>query len=260
MAEVLVFAGADEAGEFVADHIAVEVTSRPDFTLGVATGSTPLPVYRALARQAAAGVDFSRVRAFALDEYVGLPPGHPQSYREVVNAEVTVPLGLNPARVRVPDGGADGIATAGERYEQALAEHGGVDLQLLGIGTGGHIGFNEPGSSVGSRTRVKTLTTVTRADNARFFDQPDEVPIHCVTQGLGTILSARHLVLLAFGTAKAAAIAASVEGPVSASMPGSAIQLHPRVTVVLDEEAAGELANLEYYRYAQQHKPDWQGI
>jgi len=260
VAEVLVFDGADTAGAFVATHIADALDAAGAFTLGVATGSTPMPVYDALAAHAARGVDFSKMFAFALDEYVGLPAGHPEGYRAVIERSVTVPLGLNPERVNIPDGSLDNIETAGERYEEALTTHGGVDLQLLGIGTTGHIGFNEPGSSFGSLTRVKTLTERTRADNARFFASPEEVPIHCVTQGLGTILRARHLVLLAFGEGKAAAIAAAVEGPVTASLPGSAIQLHPHVTVVLDEAAASELRFGDYYRWAQDNKPSWQGI
>jgi glucosamine-6-phosphate deaminase len=260
LAEVVVFDSAATAGLFVADHIADALGSAPGFTLGVATGSTPSPVYEALTAHAARGVDFSSMFAFALDEYVGLPARHPQGYRAVIERSVTVPLGLNPARVHVPDGSLDSIETAGERYEEALIAHGGIDLQLLGIGTTGHIGFNEPGSSFGSLTRVKTLTERTRADNARFFASPDDVPIHCVTQGLGTILRARHLVLLAFGEAKAAAIAAAVEGPVTASLPGSAVQLHPHVTVVLDEAAASDLRFRDYYKWAQENKPAWQGI
>lgn len=260
MAEVLVFASAAKAGDFVADHIVGELATTPGFTLGVATGSTPMPVYEALSSRAARGVDFSTMFAFALDEYVGLPEGHPQGYRAVIENAVTVPLGMDPAKVHVPDGSAAAIETAGERYERALSDHGGVDLQLLGIGTTGHIGFNEPGSSFGSLTRVKTLTERTRADNARFFSSPREVPIHCVTQGLGTILRARHLVLLAFGEGKAEAIAAAVEGPVTASMPGSAIQLHPHVTVVLDEAAASQLKFRNYYKWAQDNKPAWQRI
>jgi len=137
---------------------------------------------------------------------------------------------------------------------------GGVDLQILGIGRTGHIGFNEPGSSLASLTRVKTLTEPTRLDNARFFDNPDDVPMHCITQGIGTILRARHLVLLAFGEAKAHAVAAAVEGPVSANQPGSAIQLHPHTTVIVDEAAASRLENLDYYRHAWANKPAWQGI
>lgn len=260
VAEVLVFDDADAAGRFVADHVAATVATEPRFTLGVATGSTPLPVYSALGEHAARGMDFSGMAAFALDEYVGLPEDHPQRYRAVIDREVRAPLGLDPANVHVPDGSLVRIETAGERYEAALTRHGGVDLQLLGIGSTGHIGFNEPGSSFGSLTRVKTLAERTRADNARFFASPSEVPIHCVTQGLGTILRARHLVLLAFGESKAEAIAASVEGPVTASMPGSAIQLHSHVTVVLDEGAASRLSLREYYRWAQDHKPEWQGI
>ena len=140
------------------------------------------------------------------------------------------------------------------------SESGGVDLQLLGIGTDGHIGFNEPGSSFASLTRVKTLTEQTRADNARFFDSVDDVPMHCITQGLGTILRARHLVLLAFGEGKAEAVAGAVEGPVTASLPGSAIQLHPHATVVVDEAAASALRFADYYRYTFANKPDWQGL
>jgi glucosamine-6-phosphate deaminase len=260
VAEVIIVDSAEAAGRLVSDHIAEQVLIAPEFVLGVATGSTPLPVYRALARRKERGADFSRAFAFALDEYVGLPEDHPQSYRAVIDREVTQPLGFDPTRVSVPDGRAEGIETTGERYEAAIRARGGIDVQLLGIGTTGHLGFNEPGSSFGSLTRVKTLTEQTRADNARFFTSPDEVPIHCVTQGLGTILRARHLVLLAFGEVKAHAIAAAVEGPVTASQPGSAIQLHEHVTVVVDEAAASRLKHGDYYRWAQANKPAWQGL
>lgn len=260
MAEVVIVDTPAQGAELVADHIAAAVGDQPTFTLGVATGSTPLPVYGNLREHANAGLDFSHASAFALDEYVGLPPDHPQSYRSVIDREVTQPLGFEARNVHVPDGSAQGIETAGERYEADLVAHGGVDLQLLGIGATGHLGFNEPGSSFGSLTRVKTLTEQTRADNSRFFDSVDDVPLHCVTQGLGTILRARHLVLLAWGEGKAAAVAAAVEGPVSASMPGSAIQLHAHVTVVVDAAAAQSLKHLDYYRHAQRHKPHWQGI
>ena len=260
MAEVVILDSAAVAGQFVADHIVEQLQRDPAFTLGVATGSTPLPVYEALRAAARRGIDFSHMSAFALDEYVGLPAGHSESHRAVVDREVTSPLGLDPASVHVPDGSGTDIESAGERYERAIVEHGGVDLQLLGIGRTGHLGFNEPGSSFGSLTRVKTLTEQTRVDNARFFNSLDEVPIHCVTQGLGTILRARHLVLLAFGEGKADAVAAAVEGPVTASMPASAIQLHAHVTVVLDPAAASGLAFRDYYELAQERKPAWQGI
>jgi glucosamine-6-phosphate deaminase len=259
VAEVVIVPGREEAGALVADEIARLVRATPDTVLGLATGSTPLPVYEAL-RSRLTGVDVSRVRGFALDEYVGLDPRHPESYRSVIEREVVRPLGLDPDRVRVPDGRLDGIAEAGEAYERAISEAGGVDIQLLGIGTDGHIGFNEPGSSFASRTRVKTLTAQTRADNARFFDSPEEVPLHCITQGLGTILQARHLVLLAFGEGKAEAVAGAVEGPLTASLPGSAVQLHPHATVIVDEAAASRLRFAAYYRDTWENKPDWQGL
>jgi glucosamine-6-phosphate deaminase len=244
------------AGELAADVILALVARKPDAVLGLATGSTPLAVYQALA---ARGADLTDVRGFALDEYVGLPPGHPESYRAVITREVVEPLGLNPSLVRVP-GDRGPIETAGDDYERSIVAAGGVDLQILGIGTDGHIGFNEPGSSFESLTRVKTLTQQTREDNARFFASVDEVPVNCITQGLGTIRRAKHLLLLAFGEAKAEAIAAAVEGPVTASAPGSAIQLHPHVTVLVDEAAASRLSNIDYYRYAWANKPAWESL
>ena len=259
MAEIVIVPDSAAGGALVADEIVRLVRGIPDAVLGLATGSTPLPVYEAL-RSRLTGVDVSRVRGFALDEYIGIDPSHPESYRSVIAREVVEPLGLDPRRVRVPDGSLDGIQHAGEDYERAIIDAGGVDLQILGIGTDGHIGFNEPGSSFASLTRVKTLTEQTRADNARFFDSVDDVPRHCITQGLGTILRARHLVLLAFGESKADAVAGAVEGPLTASLPGSAIQLHPHATVVVDEAAASRLAHAGYYRYTFANKPDWQGL
>jgi glucosamine-6-phosphate deaminase len=260
MAEVMMVESAAQAGAIVADHIVAQVQKAPRFTLGVATGSTPLPVYNALAERVANGADLSHLRAFALDEYVGLPHGHPASYFTVVHETVTLPLRLDPQRVHVPDGSLAQIETAGERFEVLLASNGGVDLQLLGIGSSGHLAFNEPGSSFASRTRVKTLTKHTRHDNARFFDSIDDVPMHCVTQGIGTVLEARHLVLLAFGAHKAAVLAQAVEGPLTASLPASAIQLHPHCTVIVDAAAASELVHRDYYAWAQEHKPAWQEL
>jgi glucosamine-6-phosphate deaminase len=256
VAEVVILDDESAAAELAANAILDLVRRKPDTVLGLATGSTPLGIWLALA---ARGADLSNVRGFALDEYVGLPEGHPQSYRSVITREVVEPLGLDPDRVMVP-GHLGPIETAGDDYERAIRAAGGVDLQVLGIGTDGHIGFNEPGSSFESLTRVKTLTRQTREDNARFFASVDEVPVNCITQGLGTIRRAKHLVLLAFGEAKAKAIAAAVEGPVSASAPGSAIQLHPHVTVLVDGGAASELANAEYYRYAWANKPEWEAL
>jgi glucosamine-6-phosphate deaminase len=257
--EVIVEPTPDDVARVAADVVAGVVARRPDAVLGVATGSSPLGVYAELARRVADGrLDLSGVTAFALDEYVGLPPGHPQAYAAVVAREVTGPLRLDPARVHVPDGGADDLEAAAEEYERALADAGGVDVQLLGIGGNGHIGFNEPTSSFGSRTRIKTLTARTRADNARFFASPDEVPLHCLTQGLGTILGARRLLLVAQGEGKAAAVAAAVEGPLTSMCPGSALQLHPRATVVVDEAAAARLTLIDHYRHVHAAKPAWQ--
>ena len=259
MAEVVIVGNSNDAGELVADAIVQLIGRKPDAVLGLATGSTPLPVYQAMAGRAR-DLDLSRVSGFALDEYVGLPVSHAESYRSVITREVVEPLGLDPQRIHVPDGRTETIETAGADYERAIIAAGGVDLQILGVGTDAHIGFNEPGSSFASLTRVKTLTEQTRRDNARFFDSPDQVPMHCITQGLGTILRARHLVLLAFGEGKADAIAASLEGPLSAMVPGSAIQLHPHATVVVDEAAASKLKLADYYRYTYANKPGWQGI
>lgn len=259
MAEVIIVPGASQAGELVADHIAMLIRAERDVCLGFATGSSPLPVYQAL-RTRLRGVAVSEVRGFALDEYVGLDLGHPESYRSVLAREVVEPLGFDPGNISLPDGSIEHIETAGEAYEAAINAAGGIALQLLGIGTDGHIGFNEPGSSFASLTRVKTLTTQTRTDNARFFGSLAEVPMHCITQGLGTILRARHLVLLAFGQEKASAVARAVEGPLTTMVPASAIQLHPHVSVVVDEAAASELALAEYYRESWENKPEWQGL
>ncbi|MCW2875519.1 glucosamine-6-phosphate deaminase [Actinacidiphila oryziradicis] len=259
--EVVIVQDAVAGGELVAETIAALLKRKPDALLGVATGSTPLPVYQALAAQVrASAVDASRARICQLDEYVGLPAGHPESYRSVVLREVVEPLGLTEESFMGPDGSAEDIAAACADYDRALAEAGGVDLQLLGIGTDGHIGFNEPCSSLASRTRIKTLTRQTREDNARFFDTPDEVPHHVITQGIGTILDARHLVLLATGEAKAEAVALAVEGPLSALVPASALQLHPHATVVVDEAAASKLKLADYFRATYAAKPAWQGL
>ncbi|PPK68308.1 glucosamine-6-phosphate deaminase [Actinokineospora auranticolor] len=248
-------------GELAAGVIADLVTRKPDALVGVATGSSPLPVYAALAQRVRDGVtDVGRMRVCQLDEYVGLPPEHPQTYRAVIEEEVLRPLGLSAESFLGPDGTADDLPRACADYELALRDAGGVDLQLLGIGSDGHIGFNEPCSSFGSRTRVKTLTQQTRVDNARFFDSLDEVPWHVVTQGIATISEARHLVLVAAGESKAEAIALAVEGPLAAIVPASALQLHPHATVIVDEAAASHLKLADYYRTTYAAKPDWQRL
>lgn len=261
MTEVVLVENSDAAGELVAEAILRLVARRPDAVLGLATGSTPLPSYRALAAKTKAqSVDLSAVRGFALDEYVGIAADHPESYRSVITREVVEPLGLSPELVHVPNGSLEGIQTAGDSYEAEILAAGGIDLQILGIGRTGHVGFNEPGSSLASLTRTKTLTEHTRIDNARFFDSVDDVPVHCITQGLGTILRAKHLVLLAFGEAKAEAIAAAVEGAVTSSQPASMIQMHPHATVIVDEAAASKLVNIDYYRHVWNNRFDWEEL
>lgn len=217
------------------------VRTRPDGVLGLATGSTPLGLYAEMAERVRSGLDMSAIRGFALDEYVGLTPDDPRSYAEVIHTHVTRPCGLDPANVHVPPGVGDDLDAACREYEAAIARVGGIDVQILGIGSNGHLGFNEPMSSFASRTRVAALAESTRRDNSRFFDDVDDVPRQCVTQGLGTIMEARATLLIATGAGKAAAIAAAVEGPVSTTCPASILQRHRRAIVIVDEAAASGL-------------------
>jgi glucosamine-6-phosphate deaminase len=258
----VVIAPAERLAELAADAIESLLRARPDAVLGLATGSSPLQVYDELARRhRESGLSFEQARGFMLDEYVGLPADHPQRYRNVIEAEIASRVEWPADQVLGPDGLADDIAAACEAYEEAIDDAGGVDLQILGIGTDGHIAFNEPGSSLASRTRIKTLTRQTRIDNARFFDDDiDQVPRHCLTQGLGTIMEARHLVLLATGRHKAEAVHQLVEGPVSAMWPATVMQLHPHATVLVDDAAASRLQLADYYRQTYEDKPAWQGL
>jgi glucosamine-6-phosphate deaminase len=260
--EVVPLGSAGQIAAVAAGIVEAVVRRRPAAVLGLATGSTPLPTYRELVRRhkVAVGPSYAGVTCFNLDEYVGLPVGHQQSYRATIARELTDGLGICPDRVNGPDPSSDDLPIAGECYEALIAAAGGIDLQVLGIGSDGHLAFNEPGSSLASRTRIKTLTAQTRKDNARFFGSLDEVPTHVLTQGLGTILEARHLLLIATGETKADAIAAAVEGPVSASCPASVLQLHPHVTVLLDPAAASSLDRLAHYREVYCAKPAWQGF
>jgi glucosamine-6-phosphate deaminase len=259
--EVVIGPGA-ELGRLAADAIEQLLRAQPDAVLGLATGSSPLAVYDELARRHAdAGLSFARARAFMLDEYVGLEPGHPQRYRNVIEKEIASRVDFAPDAVQGPDGLAADLVVACRAYEEAIAQVGGVDLQILGIGTDGHIAFNEPGSSLASRTRIKTLTRQTRFDNARFFDDDvDAVPTHCLTQGLATIMAARHVILVATGRGKAEAVHQLTEGAVSALWPATILQHHPHATVLLDDAAARRLQLVDYYRETYRSKPEWQGI
>ncbi|MGQ1838175.1 glucosamine-6-phosphate deaminase [Kocuria turfanensis] len=240
--DVVVLPTAVDVAAYAAGVVADRIAAQPALVLGVATGSSPVGIYRELARRRREeGLDLSRLECFALDEYVGLPGHDPHSYAAYLRREVADPFGLSAERVHVPDGVRADLEGAAQDYEQSIAVAGGIDLQILGIGTNGHIGFNEPLSALSSRTRVLALSAQTRADNARFFDAPDDVPTHCLTQGLGTILEARQLLLVAQGERKAQAVAAAVEGPVAARCPASVLQFHRRTTIVVDEAAASRL-------------------
>ena len=260
--EIVILPDNRAIGSLGADAIGNLLQRRPDAVLGLATGSSPLAIYDELAARCAAGsVSFAKASGFTLDEYVGLPADHPESYRNVIDKDFVSRVDFAPGTIQGPDGLAEDIPAACAAYESAIAQAGGVDLQILGIGTDGHIGFNEPGSSLASRTRIKTLTRQTRIDNARFFDgNVDAVPTHCLTQGLATIMSARHVVLVATGPGKAEAVHHLAEGAVSALWPGTILQHHPHVTVLLDGAAASRLQLADYYRETYLSKPDWQGI
>ena len=260
--EVVILKDSAQIGAKAADAIESLLTRKPDAVLGLATGSSPLSIYDELAARYEAGrISFKRAKGFTLDEYVGLPPDHPERYRTVIDTVFASRVDFARGAVHGPDGLASDIPSACAAYEEAIRAAGGVDLQILGIGTDGHIGFNEPGSSLASRTRIKTLTHQTRIDNARFFGGDiDAVPTHCLTQGLGTIMEARHVVLVATGRTKAEAVHQLVEGAVSAMWPATILQHHPHATVLIDDAASRRLQLADYYRETYLSKPDWQGI
>jgi glucosamine-6-phosphate deaminase len=257
--EVIVEKDATSASATAARVVARLVRSRPDAVLGLASGATPIPLYEELVRvHRHEGLDFARVTTFSLDEYVGLGRDHPQSYARFLREHLLDPVGVPEGAAHSPDGLAADIPGHCRAYEDAIRAAGGIDLQILGIGADGHIAFNEPGSSLASRTRIKTITEGTRRNNARHFASEEEVPLHVITMGVGTILDARTCLLLAFGSGKARAVAAAVEGAVTASVPASALQFHPDVKVFLDAAAASDLSRIDYYRWVYDRKPDWQ--
>lgn len=245
--KVLILDTADHAATRTASLIVRQVQARPDAVLGLATGATMTPVHALLRAAHRAGqISFAQVTTFNLDEYLGLPPTDPRSYRATMQAELFDHVDIDPARTHLPIGDAPDPEAQAARYEAAIAAAGGIDLQLLGIGRNGHIGFNEPISSLTSRTRVKALTQETRAANARYFPEGG-TPRFALTMGIGTITEARHCLMLATGAAKADAVAAMIEGPLSAACPASILQMHRHATVILDRTAAGRLKLLGHY-------------
>jgi glucosamine-6-phosphate deaminase len=261
--EVIILNDPEAVSALSARRIAQLVRAKPTAVLGLATGSTPLRLYKELIRlHQEEGLDFSEVTSFNLDEYIGLAADHAASYRYFMQENLFRHINIAPERTHVPSGLVAGpdIARYCAEYEEAIVRAGGIDLQILGIGSDGHIGFNEPSSSLASRTRIKTLTQRTREDNTPFFDNPDDVPHHVITMGVGTIMEAREIHLLAFGDKKADAIADAVEGPITANVPASVLQMHPTVRLFADEPAASKLARRDYYRWVYDNKPAWQAF
>ena len=257
--EVIIQPNPSDVAQVAGRIVSRLLVNKPNAVLGLATGSTPVALYDNLVKAYREGsIDFAQVTTFNLDEYVGLGAGHPRSYHEFMREHLFQHVNVAPERAHIPDGLTSNIPQFCEQYEQQILEAGGIDLQILGIGSDGHIGFNEATSSLASRTRIKTLTGQTQRDNARFFDSPEEVPRHVITMGIGTILECRTCVLMAFGEQKAQAIANTVEGPLTSMVPASALQLHPDAKIIVDEAAASKLTLTDYYRLTYAGKPDWQ--
>jgi glucosamine-6-phosphate deaminase len=254
--EVIVHRTYDEMSRAAVALVADVLNTKPNAVLGMATGSTPLGLYQELVRMhREEGLDFSQVTTFNLDEYVGLGPKHAQSYHHFMHDNFFKHVNIAPSSIYIPSGTTSNYRAFCEWYEQRIKQCGGIDVQILGIGSDGHIAFNEPGSSLSSRTRLKTLARSTIEDNSRFFKHADEVPIYAITMGVGTILEARTLVLLGCGANKASAVAAMVEGPVTSMVTASALQLHPSAMVFLDESAASQLKMRDYYDWVLKMKP-----
>jgi glucosamine-6-phosphate deaminase len=255
--EIIIKETAEEMGRVAARIVANIINSKPNAVLGMATGSTPLGLYKELVRMhREEGLDLSQVTTFNLDEYVGLSPQHEQSYHYFMHENFFRHVNIPKQNVFIPSGTTNNYAAFCQWYEQRIRDAGGIDVQILGIGSDGHIAFNEPSSSLGSRTRIKTLAKQTIEDNARFFDSPDQVPIYAITMGVGTILEARKILLLANGEKKSAAVAAAIEGPVTSMITASALQLHRDVVTIIDAEAAGQLKMIDYYEWIQAKRPD----
>jgi glucosamine-6-phosphate deaminase len=253
--EVIIQPTAEAATAIAVCAVADLLRRKPNAVLGLATGSTPLLLYQALATM---DLDWGKVTTFNLDEYIGVSASDSCSYHSFMEQNLFSKVNIRRKNVHIPDGMTNNIPHHCEQYEKKIRDSGGIDLQVLGIGSDGHIGFNEPCSSLSSRTRIKTLTEHTREQNARFFQSPTAVPHHVITMGIGTIMEARVCMLLAFGANKSRAIAAAVEGPITSMSPASILQMHPQAKACLDNLAASRLKQLEYYKSAYEHKPEWQ--
>lgn len=254
--EVVISKTYEELSKKAAQAVADILNTKPNAVLGMATGSSPLGLYKELVRMhREEALDFSQVTTFNLDEYVGLPVTHDQSYHYFMHENFFKHVNIPREHIHIPSGSTKNYRSFCEWYESRIEECGGIDVQILGIGSDGHIAFNEPTSSLASRTRLKTLASPTIEDNARFFDKIEDVPIYAITMGVGTILEARRLVLVANGANKADAVAKMVEGPVTSMVTASALQLHPKAKVFIDGDAAANLTMRDYYHWIQDKKP-----
>lgn len=259
--EVIIKKDYDELCQAAAQAVAQVLNSKPNAVLGLATGNTHIGLYRELVRMFREGeIDFSQVTTFNLDEYVGLRKEHPQSQHYFMHEHFFKYVNIPPQNIYMPSGTSKNYQAFCRWYEQRIQECGGIDLQILGIGTDGHIAFNEPGSSLGSRTRIKTLSQRRLAEIKDLFDEGEELPIYAITMGVGTILEAKRIILLAHGAAKADAVAAAIEGPVTSMVTASALQLHRDTIAYLDDEAASKLKLYEYYRWVQEKRPGAPGL
>jgi glucosamine-6-phosphate deaminase len=253
--EIIITESYEEMSKVAADIVERQLLKKPSSVLGLATGSTPVGTYQQLVRRhKEEGLDFSKVVTFNLDEYLDLSPSHDQSYRYFMDHNLFHHINVDPKNIHVPYGHAEDVEEFCTWYESEIERAGGIDLQVLGIGGDGHIAFNEPGSSLGSRTRLKTLTKQTIEDNARFFKSIEEVPRFAITMGVGTIMEAKDILLLANGAKKAEIVAEALEGPITAQVSASVLQMHPEVTVVLDAEAGSKLKRADYYRWVFEEK------
>lgn len=257
--EVIILSNPEQVAKMGGRILANRIATHPASVLGLATGQTMVGVYRHLVeRHRQHGLDFSSLHSFNLDEYVGLGPAHPCSYHSYMAQQLFHHVNIDPQNTHIPDGLCSDVEAHCRAYEQAIAAVGGIDLQLLGLGDDGHIGFNEPSSSLASRMRIKTLTPMTRRANRREFPPGETTPLHVLTLGVANIMEADHCLLLAFGANKAPAVQAMVEGPLSAMCPASALQQHPHCTLVIDEAAGAFLQLANYFRFVYENKPAWQ--
>src|SRR6266705_215325 len=255
--EVIIQPNKDLAASLVARVIAHDLRANPHLVLGLATGKTMETVYRHLVRMhQQEKLDFSLCSTFNLDEYVGLFPSDPNSYRHYMDQHLFRHVNVDVRNTHLPNGLATDLDSECRRYESLIQRFGGIDLQLLGIGKAGHIGFNEPLSALRSRTRVKALTPTTLKQNAPIFGGEENMPRRAMTMGVGTILECRRCLLLATGESKAEVIAQAVEGPITSMISATTLQLHQRCTVIVNEEAASKLAATDYYRWIFENEPE----